>query len=414
MSCTLSGITLSSTTGTINLSNSSTNIIYGAFTGDTSGDLTILSGNNSATITLNTSAVIINNPNNSSATGSIYIDYGANLNITTPQILNLNSTNQITLDSNNATINLQSKGTQFGSFTSNNGSLTISSSSLNGGNINFGNYGYVNATSGFTISSVSGYSLNLNSNSNGTGTINLQNGGTTYGKISNDNGLHIQSLGSNDIVIDSINDIYFYSSTLHLQPTGGGTQYGSFSGDTSGDLTISSGGGTTALNGSIVTTNYTAGWNTSGSGIINQQALGSYLAPFRTQLPGFSPPGTGPAGPSTPFISTIYNPYYNNNCQQTFPIVLYPFIVAGLAGGVYALSIYDILNSGMSCLYFVNVAGNYNGNSQTVSANLLNPNVNPYLEFTWNFNTDNSIQNITIVMQSTNSTNYSVSIMQIG
>ena len=303
MSCTLSGTTLSSTgtinlrsTGTINLMDGTTQ--YGSFTGDLSGDLTITSGNNSATITLDASAVIINNPNNSSATatGSIYMDSGPNLNITSPNILNLNSTNQnnatinLNLNStnqNNATINLKSNGTQFGSFTSNGGSLTISSSSLSGGNINFGNYGYVtvNAINEFTISPFKGYSLTLNSNYS-NGTINLQNGGTTYGYILNDSGLHIKN-NSNYILIDSnSNPIYMYtgsssSNGLVLQTDPGAT-YGSFSGDTNGDLTISSGSNLNLISQSSHTINLCCGTNSSGDTTINintptgAQVVGNY------------------------------------------------------------------------------------------------------------------------------------------
>jgi hypothetical protein len=162
-------------------------------------------------------------------------DYISNINdlvIKSGGTINLNS------NTTSGTINLQiinnNNPTTYGSFSNYQGSLTINS---NGGNINFGTYGYVNnANNGFTVSPWGGYSLYLNTNSSGT--INLQNSLATYGTISNGNGLEIFS--NQQIVISSNNEIYLYTGTLHLQPAGGGTQYGSFTGDSNNNLYVKS------------------------------------------------------------------------------------------------------------------------------------------------------------------------------
>jgi hypothetical protein len=107
-----------------------------------------------------------------------------------------------------------------GSTPDNTGGLLLSSNS----NMNIkSNTGVINL--------ISSSNINLQSS---TGSINLRNAESTYGKISNDNGLHIQSLGTNGIIIDSTNDIYFYGNKLHLQPVGGDAAYGEIYHGTSG------------------------------------------------------------------------------------------------------------------------------------------------------------------------------------
>jgi len=187
--------------GTISLSVVNSNVLYGSFTN--SNGFTISSSNNLS--------------------------------------LNLNSYGS------NGIINLQNGGSTYGSFTSNNGNIVINSGASNTGNINFGNYGYVNTTTvpnnAFIISPFNNFSLTLNSNYAG-GQINLQNGGATYGTISNDNGLHIQNKSSYIVIDSNSNPIYMYTGTntnntnpnngliLQTLQTGSAVAYGSFYNET--------------------------------------------------------------------------------------------------------------------------------------------------------------------------------------
>jgi hypothetical protein len=239
---------------------------YGSFTTDSKGSLTIQSGydstgNNNFTLDAsgqfflnNSSSGAINLKNNGTTYGSILND-NSGLHIK-------NNNNYILIDSTNYSIFLYTGSTSstglilqtgpfdtYGSFSSNGGNLTISSSSLNGGNINFGTYGYVNSSNGFTISSASGNDLNLISPGN---KICLCNNIT-------------DSSSDTTICINTPNGSNVNGQYCTINTTSQGNNL---------EINTPGSAGTIALNASSgVTTNYVAGFNPTGTGIINQTAL---------------------------------------------------------------------------------------------------------------------------------------------
>jgi hypothetical protein len=150
----------------------------------------------------------------------------------------LSSTTAININSNSNGANPDNVISLCSGNSQGNGDTTIRINSVNGGQRGGGSSQYATiftSTDGdfgsiLNISAVKKLILNT---TDIDGTI-LQYDTNTYGKISNDNGLHIQSLSTNGIVIDSTNEIFFYGNNLHLQPVGGGAEYGEIYHGTSG------------------------------------------------------------------------------------------------------------------------------------------------------------------------------------
>jgi hypothetical protein len=320
-----SNIILSSSNNSINFQNSAGT--YVSFYTASPGDVTInpinpSGGGNSGDVYINSGIIVGSNGiggSPSSATGSIsagsinlydssmqYVSFSGdstgNFTITsgTGEDVTSGVAGNLTLDAsgdiilNNAgtagSINLQNSTGTYGSFSSDsNGDLTIQSGSgsteninLNAGqHINIGLYtttstttycylaqdtNPINGLNGVSINSYDSINGNLTTNSyvtinagstggninlNGNGTVNLLNGTTQYGSFTGDTsgnftitsgtGEDVTSGVAGNLTLDASGDIILNSLANSINLQNDGTTFGTFSGDATGNLTISSG-----------------------------------------------------------------------------------------------------------------------------------------------------------------------------